>query len=208
MNIILLLLIGVNALISYKAINDSSFFRKFEFHIGSIKSGEQLRMFSSGFLHVDFQHLFFNMFTLYFFAPYVIYNTTVLYFLYIYIGSLLAGNLLTFYFHKNDYSYRAVGASGAVTGVIFSAILLEPNLYMYGFIPGYIFGFAYLLFSIYGMKAKNDNIGHVAHFGGAIGGYGITLAKYPELISSQTTTVVALLVPIVVLFILQKLNKL
>lgn len=148
------------------------------------------------------------MFTLYFFALYVIYNTTVLYFLYIYIGSLLAGNLLTFYFHKNDYSYRAVGASGAVTGVIFSAILLEPNLYMYGFIPGYIFGFAYLLFSIYGMKAKNDNIGHVAHFGGAIGGYGITLAKYPELISSQTTTVVALLVPIVVLFILQKMNKL
>lgn len=208
MNIILLLLIGVNALISYKAINDSSFFRKYEFHIGSIKSGEQLRMFSSGFLHVDFQHLFFNMFTLYFFAPYVIYNTTVLYFLYIYIGSLLAGNLLTFYFHKNDYSYRAVGASGAVTGVIFSAILLEPNLYMYGFIPGYIFGFAYLLFSIYGMKAKNDNIGHVAHFGGAIGGYGITLAKYPELIFSQTTTVVALLVPIVVLFILQKMNKL
>ncbi|MQP53160.1 MULTISPECIES: rhomboid family intramembrane serine protease [unclassified Flavobacterium] len=208
MNIILLLLIGVNALISYKAINDSSFFRKYEFHIGSIKSGEQLRMFSSGFLHVDFQHLFFNMFTLYFFAPYVIYNTTVFYFLYIYIGSLLAGNLLTFYFHKNDYSYRAVGASGAVTGVIFSAILLEPNLYMYGFIPGYIFGFAYLLFSIYGMKAKNDNIGHVAHFGGAIGGYGITLAKYPELISSQTTTVVALLVPIVVLFILQKMNKL
>ncbi|WP_445717907.1 rhomboid family intramembrane serine protease [Flavobacterium sp.] len=208
MNIILLLLIGINALISYKAINDSSFFRKYEFHIGSIKSGEQLRMFSSGFLHVDFQHLFFNMFTLYFFALYVIYNTTVLYFLYIYIGSLLAGNLLTFYFHKNDYSYRAVGASGAVTGVIFSAILLEPNLYMYGFIPGYIFGFAYLLFSIYGMKAKNDNIGHVAHFGGAIGGYGITLAKYPELISSQTTTVVALLVPIVVLFILQKMNKL
>ena len=208
MNIILLLLIGINALISYKAINDSSFFRKYEFHIGSIKSGEQLRMFSSGFLHVDFQHLFFNMFTLYFFAPYVIFNLSTMYFLYIYVGSLIAGNLLTFYFHKNDYSYRAVGASGAVTGVIFSAILLEPKLYMYGFIPGYIFGFAYLLFSIYGMKAKNDNIGHVAHFGGAIGGYGITLAKYPELISSQTTTVVALLVPIVVLFILQKMNKL
>ena len=208
MNIILLLLIGVTALVSYKAINNRYFFRKYEFHIGSIKSGEQLRMFSSGFLHVDFQHLFFNMFTLYFFAPHVIYNSNALYFLYIYMGSLIAGNLLTLYFHKNDYSYRAVGASGAVTGIVFSAILLEPNLYMYGFIPGYIFGFAYLLFSIYGMKAKNDNIGHVAHFGGAIGGYGITLAKYPELISSQTTTVVALLVPIVVLFILQKMNKL
>lgn len=207
MNIILVLLIFVNIVVSYKAINDNSFFRKYEFHIGSIKSGEQLRMFSSGFLHVDYQHLFFNMFTLYFFAPYVIHNTSALYFIYIYIGSLIAGNLLTLYFHKDDYSYRAVGASGAVTGIIFSAILLEPNLYMYGFIPGYIFGFAYLLFSIYGMKAQNDNIGHVAHFGGAIGGYGITLARYPELITTQPVTVLALLVPIVVLFILQKIKK-
>jgi membrane associated rhomboid family serine protease len=208
MNIILLLLIGVNALVSYKAINNRYFFRKYEFHIGSIKSGEQLRMFSSGFLHVDFQHLFFNMFTLYFFAPHVIYNSNALYFLYIYMGSLIAGNLLTLYFHKNDYSYRAVGASGAVTGIVFSAILLEPNLYMYGFIPGYIFGFAYLLFSIYGMKAKNDYIGHVAHFGGAIGGYGITLVTFPQLIATQTVTIIALLVPIVILFILQKMNKL
>lgn len=208
MNIILLVVIVLNALISYKAINDAYFFRKYEFHIGSIKSGEQLRIISSGFLHVDFQHLFFNMFTLYFFAPYVIFNLSTMYFLYIYMGSLIAGNLLTFYFHKNDYSYRAVGASGAVTGVIFSAILLEPNLYMYGFIPGYVFGFAYMLFSIYGMKAKNDSIGHVAHFGGAIGGYAITLARYPQLITTEPLTVGALLVPIVVLFILQKLNKL
>jgi membrane associated rhomboid family serine protease len=208
MNIILLVVIVINALISYKAINDTYFFRKYEFHIGSIKSGEQLRIISSGFLHVDFQHLFFNMFTLYFFTPYVIFNLSTMYFLYIYMGSLIAGNLLTFYFHKNDYSYRAVGASGAVTGVIFSAILLEPNLYMYGFIPGYVFGFAYMLFSIYGMKAKNDSIGHVAHFGGAIGGYAITLARYPQLITTEPLTVGALLVPIVVLFILQKLNKL
>jgi len=207
MNIILLVVIVINALISYKAINDAYFFRKYEFHIGSIKSGEQLRIISSGFLHVDFQHLFFNMFTLYFFAPYVIFNLSSMYFLYIYMGSLIAGNLLTFYFHKNDYSYRAVGASGAVTGVVFSAILLEPNLYMYGFIPGYVFGFAYMLFSIYGMKAKNDSIGHVAHFGGAIGGYAITLARYPQLITTEPLTVGALLVPIVVLFILQKLNK-
>ena len=208
MNIILLLLIVVNVLVSYKAINDTYFFGKYEFHIGSIKSGEQLRIITSGFLHVDFQHLLFNMLTLYFFAPYVIYNLNVLYFLYIYFGSLITGNLLTFYFHKNEYSYRAVGASGAVTGVIFSAILLEPNLYMYGFIPGYVFGFAYMLFSIYGMKAKRDNIGHVAHFGGAIGGYIITLSKTPQLITSEPITVGALLVPIVVLFFLQKMNKL
>ncbi len=208
MNIILLGLIVINALISYKAINNTSFFRKYEFHIGSIRSGEQIRMFTSGFLHVDIQHLFFNMFTLFLFAPYVVGNLNNVFFLYIYFGSLVTGNLLTLYFHKDDYYYRAVGASGAVTGIIYSAILLEPNLYMYGFIPGYIFGFAYLLFSIYGMKAKNDNIGHVAHFGGAIGGYLITLFKRPELIQNETVTVIALLIPIVVLFFLQRANKL
>ena len=207
MNIVLLVILVANALISYKAFNDSSFFRKYEFHIGSIRSGEQYRMFSSGFLHVDLMHLVFNMFTLYMFAPYVIEIVGALYFAYLYFGSLIAGNLLTLYFHKDDYYYRAVGASGAVMGIIYSAILLEPNLYMYGFIPGYIFGFAYLLFSIYGMKAKSDNIGHVAHFGGAIGGFGITLAKYPFLISEEPKTVIALLVPIVILFVLAKMKK-
>jgi membrane associated rhomboid family serine protease len=207
MNIVLLIILAANALISYKAFKDSPFFRKYEFHIGSIRSGEQYRMFSSGFLHVDLMHLFFNMFTLYMFAPYVIEIVGALYFVYLYFGSLIAGNLLTLYFHKDDYYYRAVGASGAVMGIIYSAILLVPNLYMYGFIPGYIFGFAYLLFSIYGMKAKSDNIGHVAHFGGAIGGFGITLAKFAFLISEEPKTVIALLVPIVILFVLAKMKK-
>ncbi len=207
MNIVLLVILVANALISYKAFNDSSFFRKYEFHIGSIRSGEQYRMFSSGFLHVDLMHLLFNMFTLYMFAPFVINSVGAMYFAYLYFGSLIAGNLLTLYFHKDEYYYRAVGASGAVMGIIYSAILLEPNLYMYGFIPGYIFGFAYLLFSIYGMKTKSDNIGHVAHFGGAIGGFGITLAKFPFLITEESKTVIALLVPIVILFIMAKMKK-
>ncbi|MCA1967430.1 MAG: rhomboid family intramembrane serine protease [Flavobacterium sp.] len=207
MNIVLLVILAANGLISYKGFNDTHFFRKYEFHIGSIRSGEQFRMFSSGFLHVDLMHLLFNMFTLYMFAPFVINSVGAMYFAYLYFGSLIAGNLLTLYFHKDEYYYRAVGASGAVMGIIYSAILLEPNLYMYGFIPGYIFGFAYLLFSIYGMKAKNDNIGHVAHFGGAIGGFVITLVKFPFLITEEPKTVIALLVPIVILFIMAKMKK-
>lgn len=92
-------------------------------------------------------------------------------------------------------------------GIIYSAILLEPNLYIYGFIPGYIFGFLYLLFSIYGMKAKSDNIGHVAHFGGAIGGFVITLIKYPFLIFEEPITILVLLVPILILYVLVKMKK-
>lgn len=208
MNIVLLLIIVVNGLISYKGFNDTYFFRKYEFHIGSIRSGEQYRMFSSAFLHVDIMHLVFNMFTLYMFAPFVIDDVGSLFFVYLYFGSLIAGNLLTLYFHNNDYYYRAVGASGAVMGIIYSAILLEPNLYVYGFVPGYVFGFAYLLFSIYGMKAKNDNIGHVAHFGGAVGGFIITLAKFPYFVYNDVITVVALLIPIIILFVLAKMKKL
>ena len=208
MMVSILVLIGVTVLISYKGIKDGLFFNKNEFHIGSIQSGEKFRMFSSGFLHVDFQHLFFNMFTLYLFAPYVVYHFSTSYFLILYLGSLLSGSLLTLYFHKNENQYRAVGASGAVTGIIYSAILIEPHIYMYGFIPGYVFGFLYLLASIYGMKTKRDNIGHVAHFGGAIGGFAITLIREPQIVTEQTVTVIALLVPIIVLFFLEKTNKL
>lgn len=204
----ILVLILATVLISYKGIQDSLFFRKNEFHIGSIQAGEQFRMFSSGFLHADFQHLFFNMFTLYLFAPYVVFHFSNFYFFVLYFGSLLSGSLLTLYFHKSEYQYRAVGASGAVTGIIYSAILIEPNIYMYGFMPGYVFGFLYLILSIYGMKTKRDNIGHVAHFGGAIGGFVITLIKEPQLLTMQPFTIAALLIPILVLFFLEKTNKL
>ena len=126
---------------------------------------------------------------------------------------MVAGSLLTLYMHKNDYSYRAIGASGAVTGIIYSSILLYPDLNLYFFfipipIPGYIFGIGYLLYSIYGMKAKRDNIGHTAHFGGAIGGYLITLIRQPSLLETNTRMVILLTIPIVILFYLHKTNKL
>lgn len=213
MNAILIGIILANVLISYKGFNDMAFFRKYEFHIGSIRAGEQIRMVSSAFLHADIGHLFFNMFTLFMFAPVVISHLGSLSFLIIYIGSLIFGSLLTLYFHKNDYSYRAIGASGAVTGVLYSAILLQSDMSLYLFfipipIPAYIFGICYLLYSIYGMKAKNDNIGHTAHFGGAIGGFLITIIKEPQMLTENTFMVVLLLVPIALLFVLEKMGKL
>ncbi|WP_289661335.1 rhomboid family intramembrane serine protease [Flavobacterium panacagri] len=212
MNIIVVGIIVANALISYKGFNDLYFFRKYEFHVGSIRSGEQFRMLSSGFLHVDMMHLIFNMLTLYFFAPVVLDLLGNFSFVLIYFGSLIFGSLLTMLFHKNDYSYRAVGASGAVTGVLYSAILLRPDMMLGIFfvipMPAYIFGILYLLYSIYGMKAKNDNIGHTAHFGGAIGGYVITLIKEPSLFADQTMMVILLAIPIVILFGMAKLGKL
>ena len=213
MNLVLIVLITINVIVSLKGFSDSSFFRKYEFHLGSIKAGEQIRMLTSGFLHVDITHLAFNMLTLYFFAPVVIDTFGSNYFLVVYFASLIAGSLLTFYIHKDEYYYRAVGASGAVTGVIYSSILLYPEMSLYLFfipipIPGYIFGIGYLLYSLYGMKSRTDNIGHTAHFGGAIGGYLVTLLKEPQMIYTNTKMVILLLIPIVILFYMQKKNKL
>ena len=213
MSTILIVIIAATILFSLKGFNDLAFFRKFEFHIGSIRAGEQIRMVTSGFLHGDMGHLFFNMFTLYMFAPVVIsYFGSASFFL-IYMASLIFGSLLTLLMHKNDYSYRAIGASGAVIGILYSAILINPSMNLYLFfipipIPAYVFGIGYLLYSIYGMKAKNDNIGHTAHFGGAIGGYLITLLKEPTMIIDNTFMVVLLAIPILILFVMAKFGKL
>lgn len=213
MNTILIAIIVLTVIVSFKGFEDISFFRKYEFHIGSILAGEQIRMFSSAFLHADISHLAFNMLTLYFFAPVVYGFLGDFSFGLIYLGSLLSGSLLTLFFHKNEYSYRAIGASGAVTGVLYAAILINPEMNLFLFfipipIPAYIFGIGYLLYSIYGMKAKRDNIGHTAHFGGAIGGYLITLIKEPQLFSDNTAMVVLLAIPILLLFVLEKMGKL
>lgn len=212
MNIILIAIIVLNIIVSFKGFEDMAFFRKYEFHIGSIRAGEQIRMLTSAFLHADISHLFFNMLTLYFFAPVVFGHLGDFSFALIYIGSLVFGSLLTLLFHRNEYSYRAIGASGAVTGILYSAILLQPDMSLYLFfipipIPAYVFGIGYLLYSIYGMKAKRDNIGHTAHFGGAIGGYLITLVKEPHMFTDNLGMVVLLAIPIVLLFVMEKMGK-
>jgi membrane associated rhomboid family serine protease len=170
-------------------------------------------MITSGFLHADIAHLAFNMLSLYFFAP-VVYGILGNYsFLLIYFASLIFGSMLSLYLHKNDYYYSAIGASGAVTGIIYSAILLDPNLQIFLFfipipIPAYLFGIGYLLYSIYGMKAKNDNIGHTAHFGGAIGGYLFTILVHHQILLENTFMVVVLTIPIVIMAIMAKQGKL
>ena len=201
-----------NVLVSLKGFNDVSFFERYKFGIGAIKAGQKERMLTSGFLHVDISHLFMNMFTLYFFADVVINWFGPGKFVAIYLISLLAGSLLTLFFHKNQPYYSAVGASGAVTGILYAAILLQPNdslgiMFIPIPIPAYILGIGYLLYSIYGMKNRIGNIGHTAHFGGAIGGYAATLLFKPDLLFTDTLMVTLLAVPIIILFIMENRKK-
>ena len=184
-------IIAANVIVSLKGFNDTYFFDRYKLGIGAIKAGQKERMLTSGFLHVDISHLFFNMFTLYFFAEVVIGGFGSIKFLIIYFVSLVAGSLLALFFHKDEPYYSAVGASGAVTGILYAAILLEPEMQL-GImfipipLPAYILGIGYLLYSIYGMKSRLGNIGHTAHFGGAVGGYVSTIVFMPSLLVTDT----------------------
>ena len=108
-----IVIIIANVLVSLKGFSDRSFLEKYKFQIGPVLRGEKIRMLTSGFLHVDQAHLFFNMFALYIFADSVIDEIGILKFIIIYIGSLLAGSTLSLNFHKREPYYSAVGAYGA-----------------------------------------------------------------------------------------------
>lgn len=139
------------------------------------------QVLTSAFLHANFMHLFFNMFALFTFGTFLeavfrneygeIYGS--LYFFIIYFVSLFCGSILTVAFNYKNPMYVAVGASGAVSGVVFAYVILFPmNTIGVFFVPmpAFIFAFLYIGASIYGMKSKFGNIGHEAHLGGAIGG--------------------------------------
>lgn len=144
------------------------------------------QVITSAFLHANFMHLFFNMFALYSFGSvlelFFIENfgkfDGSMYFFLIYFISLLSGSILTVIFHYNNPQYVAVGASGAVSGIVFSYIIFFPKsmlLVLFIPMPAYLFAFLWIAFSVYGMKSKLGNIGHEAHLGGAIGGFVSTL---------------------------------
>ena len=202
-----ILIIGLNVAFTFIGFKNDAFFEQYRFHIASIKRGQYYRLLSSGFLHVNTTHLLFNMFTFYFFVDIVVGIIGTTAFLALFLGSLLAGNFFGYYFHFKDDYYSAVGASGAVTGILFSALLLYPNIELMLFlipipIPGYLFGIGYLLYTLYGMKAQNDTIGHTAHFGGAVGGILITLVVMPEVVYSSVFMLSILSLAVVVAGIL------
>ena len=193
-----------NIVFSYKGFKDKLFFDKYKFNPNAIKKGENIRYISSGFLHVNQGHLFVNMFTLFFFAPVVIRLLGDVNFILIYLLSLYVGNMITYRINKNKLNYNAVGASGAVMGVVYSSILLYPNMTLYFIIipmPAYVFGLLYLWYSIYSMKNVRDNIGHEAHLGGAIAGFFLTIILNPGILADSFVTVLILMIPIIYFYL-------
>ncbi len=208
---VLFLIILINIIFSYKGFRNKFFFDRYKFDILKLDSGDLVRMISSGFLHVDYNHLIINMLTLYFFADYVVYGVGWINFLIIYIVSLLLGNYFSYKFHRNQKNYTAVGASGAVSGIVYSSILIFPDMKLFFIffpipMPGYFFAVGYLIYTIYSMKRQNDNVGHTAHFGGSIAGILTTLLISPELFIKSALTLIILIttIPIFAYFIFKK----
>lgn len=155
---------------------------------------EWYRMISYGFVHGGWGHLFFNMLTLYFFGGVVEKYFTAAFgagagvalYVVLYLSAIVVssvGDLLKF---KYVPSYCAVGASGAVSAVLFASILFEPKMGIYIYlisipVPGYLFAPLYLLYCWYMNKRNQDNIGHSAHFWGALYGLVFPLAFRPDI---------------------------
>jgi membrane associated rhomboid family serine protease len=176
--------------------------------VGSLKyRKEWWRLLSSGFLHVDFMHLFVNMYTLYMFGPLLLRLLGPSAFLQVYLGALIGGNLLSLWVNRKQDSYTAVGASGAITGVVFATVIIIPELQLSLMflpigIPGWLFAVLYTLFSIWGVRSKTGNVGHDAHLGGGIAGTLVLLALQPVLILYSWKVVLGIMVPSLAFFLI------
>jgi membrane associated rhomboid family serine protease len=201
-------LMVANGIFSFRGFSNRLFIEKYIFHVGSILGkNEYYRLFTSGFLHANIPHLAFNMLALYSFSQGIGRVIGILDFVLIYFGSLLAGNILALQINRNNPGYRALGASGAVSGVIFASIMMYPGgsisfLFLPIAIPSWLFGIGFILVSIYGMRSGLGNLGHEAHLGGAIAGVLISLLIEPKLLLARPLLVAALIVPAAVYLIL------
>jgi membrane associated rhomboid family serine protease len=151
------------------------------------------RFLTCGFIHADFMHLAFNMFTLFFFGKALEnYYMGVLglqhyYFIILYISAIIVANIPTYIKRRDDYNYRSLGASGAVVAVQFAFILIDPwaQLWVWGIkMPSIIFVLLFLAYTIYMNRRGGDNVNHDAHLWGAVYGVIFTIAARPEVAST------------------------
>ena len=209
LDLITWILIVVIGLISYKGFKDYGFLNKYSFRIDEILvQKEYKRLITSGFLHANWTHLIFNLITLYIFSSSLELHLGMGPLLVLYFASLLGGSLLALFIHRNHGDYSGIGASGAVCGLVFASIALFPDIKI-GLIlipvsfPAWLFGIAYLMYSMYGIKTQGDNVGHEAHLGGGLTGLIIAIILNPGILAINYLPIMLILIPsIIFLFII------
>lgn len=190
---ITVIIIAITCIVSFTAFSNQKIMNDLIMSPVEVREKNQwYRFITSGFLHGDMMHLIFNMFTLYIFGQQIVEpGCTELsgkwMYLVLYFGGMVVADIPSYLKNKNNYQYRSLGASGAVSAVVFAGILFYPTMKMGFFfippiIPAYIFGPLYLLYCVYAAKQSNDNINHDAHFWGAVFGLAFPLALHPFLL--------------------------
>lgn len=202
MSVMIILLIIANCIVSYIGFTNNQFFERYKFEVDKILTCKDYkRILTSGFLHISWLHLVFNIVTLYFFSVVETYLGTLA-FLLVYFSGLAGGNLLSLLIHKNQSAYSSVGASGAICGIIFAAIAIFPG-FKIGFwglplmIPGWVYGLIYVLYSLYGIRSNKNNISHEAHLGGALIGMLVALIIKPSVFSENYFTLLVISIPVI-----------
>jgi membrane associated rhomboid family serine protease len=152
------------------------------------RNNEYYRFITSGFIHADYMHLFFNMYSLYLFGRLTESYLGPLNFVLLYLLGIIISDIPTYFKYRNSSYYNSLGASGGVSSVIFSSIFLNPlgemgMIFIPIFIPGFIFGFLYLIYCYFAARRGGDHINHDAHFYGAVFGIVYTAIVYPGSLS-------------------------
>jgi membrane associated rhomboid family serine protease len=187
------LIIGITAIVSVMAFSNRELFDKLKFNAYYIKHSKQTwRFFSYGLVHGGWAHLLINMFVLWSFGEIVESFLSQsfglkgeLYFVLLYVAGIIFSTLVDFRNNKENIYYNAVGASGAVSAVVFASILIFPGGSIFVFpipipIPSWLFGILYLAYSAYMAKRGTDNVGHTAHFWGALVGVVFMIIVAPQ----------------------------
>lgn len=185
-----LFLLIANVMVSgYALFSDPGLIDRLAFRPWAIaQRRETWRFITAGFVHAGPAHLLFNMFTLYFFGPFLEGVLGPVRFLAVYFGSEMAAHALTYVRHRTEPGYSAVGASGAIAGVVFAFCLFRPFQLLYVFfalpIPAWLFAIAFVVVSVMAIRGQvpSGGIAHDAHLGGAIGGLVVTLLVEPRAI--------------------------
>jgi len=192
-NLILYTILLPTIIVSIMAFKDFELMDKFKFNPAHIQnSKEWYRFFSYGFVHSDYMHLGINMWVFWIFGQGIIWHFNYffedlanLYFLALYIPALAISVIPSYLKHRNNVFYNAVGASGAVSAVVYASIILAPTSSLYLFlipfpIPAWLFGILYLVYTVIMDKRGNSNIGHSAHLWGALFGLFFMLIAKPD----------------------------
>lgn len=183
------LIFAATIILSLMALNNNELLHRWMLHPYSIwRKNKYHTLITSGMIHRDVGHLFFNMISYYFFAFTLESTVGHWQFALIYFGGMLLGDSSSLYKYRDTYGYYSLGASGAICAVVFSAILFAPLSSMYVFpipfpIPAVLYGVLFLAYCAYAARKGGDYINHEAHFLGALAGVFITLALYPQVLT-------------------------